>query len=189
PIGAWVLRTACARALAWQRQGHPTLHVSVNLSARQFQQPDLVDQVRSALAETGLDPASLHLEITEACAVQGAEAGARTLRQLDELGVRLVMDDFGVSYSSLPHLKRLPLDALKIDGSFVREIPRDPDYAAVAEAVIAVGHTLGLQVVAEGVETADQLDFLAGRRCDSAQGWLLSPPLPEASLARYLAAM
>jgi diguanylate cyclase (GGDEF)-like protein/PAS domain S-box-containing protein len=186
PIGAWVLRCACARALEWQRRGHLGLHVAVNLSARQFQQADLVDEVRGALAETGLDPPSLHLEITEACAVQGGEAAARTLGRLKELGVVLVMDDFGVSYSSLPHLKRLPLDELKIDQSFVRGIPLNSDYAAVAAAVIAVGHTLGLQVVAEGVETSDQLAFLASRRCDSVQGWLLSPPLPEASLGRYL---
>jgi diguanylate cyclase (GGDEF)-like protein/PAS domain S-box-containing protein len=185
-IGSWVLRTACARARSWQQAGHADLRVAVNLSARQFHQPDLVDQVGRALEETDLAPSSLHLEIAEAIAVQGAETAGQTFRRLKEVGVGLVIDDFGVGYSSLTHLKRLPLDSLKIDQSLVRDITRDPDYAAIATAVIAVGHTLDLQVVAEGVETADQLDFLSSRRCDCVQGWLLSPPLPADAVGRYL---
>jgi diguanylate cyclase (GGDEF)-like protein/PAS domain S-box-containing protein len=187
PIGTWMLRNACARARAWQQAGHPELHVAVNLAARHFQHPDLVDQVRLTLTETGLAPRCLHLEVTEATAVHGTEAAARTLRRLKDLGVRLVMDDFGVSYSSLPHLKRLPLDALRVDQSFVRGVPRDADDTAVTAAVIAVGHTLGLQVVAEGVDTAEQIDFLAAQGCDFVQGRLLSPPLTEEAMGRYLA--
>jgi diguanylate cyclase (GGDEF)-like protein/PAS domain S-box-containing protein len=186
PIGHWVLRTACDRVRAWQGDGH-RLDLSVNLSSRQLHQPDLVDQVGRALAETGLPPESLHLEVTETSAMRSADTVAETLRQLKELGVGLAMDDFGVGYSSLSHLKRLSLDSLKIDQSFVRDIADDADNAAIASAVIALGHTLGLQVTAEGVETAAQLAFLSARRCDRAQGWLLSPPLPAEDVPPFLA--
>ena len=186
PMGPWTLRTACARARAWQEQGEPALTVSVNLSARQFQQPDLVAQVKRALDETGLPPSSLDLEITETHAMQNAEATIMTLRELKRLGVQISIDDFGIGYSSLSYLKRLPIDTLKIDQSFVRDITTDPDDAAIATAVIALAHTLKLQVVAEGVETQEQLEFLAARHCDRMQGYLFSRPLSADECGEFL---
>jgi diguanylate cyclase (GGDEF)-like protein/PAS domain S-box-containing protein len=189
PMGPWVLRTACAQARRWQERGHPELAVSVNISAREFQHPDLVSQVRRALEETRLPPRCLELEITESHAMQNAEMTIATLREVKALGVRVSIDDFGIGYSSLSYLKRLPIDTLKIDQSFVRDITTDPDDAAIATAVIALAHTLKLQVVAEGVETDEQLAFLAARQCDRMQGYLFSPALPaagcEALLSRH----
>ena len=187
PMGPWTLRTACARARAWQEQGHPALTVAVNLSARQFQQPDLVTQVKRALDDTGLPPSSLDLEITETHAMQNAEATILTLRELKRLGVRISIDDFGIGYSSLSYLKRLPIDTLKIDQSFVRDITTDPDDAAIATAVIALAHTLKLQVVAEGVETQEQLDALEALGCDLAQGYFFSRPLTANAMGERLA--
>ena len=158
----------------------------MNLSARQFQQPDLVTQVKRALDDTGLPPSSLDLEITETHAMQNAEATILTLRELKRLGVRISIDDFGIGYSSLSYLKRLPIDTLKIDQSFVRDITTDPDDAAIATAVIALAHTLKLQVVAEGVETQEQLEFLAARHCDRMQGYLFSRPLPADECGQFL---
>jgi diguanylate cyclase (GGDEF)-like protein/PAS domain S-box-containing protein len=186
PIGPWVLRTACARARAWQDLGHPHLSMAVNLSARQFQQPDLVAQVKRALEETGLPPRCLDLEITETNAMQNAEGTIHTLRELKALGVRISIDDFGIGYSSLNYLKRLPIDTLKIDQSFVRDITTDPDDAAIATAVIALAHTLKLRVVAEGVETQEQLAFLAARHCDRMQGYLFSRPLQSQECGEFL---
>ena len=163
----------------WQEEGHPNLSVAVNLSARQFQQPDLVEQVKRALDETGLPPALPRpRDHRDATPWQNAEATIHTLRELKALGVRISIDDFGIGYSSLSYLKRLPIDTLKIDQSFVRDITTDPDDAAIATAVIALAHTLKLQVVAEGVETQEQLEFLAARHCDRMQGFLFSRPLP-----------
>jgi diguanylate cyclase (GGDEF)-like protein/PAS domain S-box-containing protein len=187
PMGPWTLRTACASARAWQQAGHPNLTVAVNLSARQFQQPDLVAQVKRALDETGLPPSSLDIEVTETHAMQNAEATILTLRELKRLGVRISIDDFGIGYSSLSYLKRLPIDTLKIDQSFVRDITTDPDDAAIATAVIALAHTLKLQVIAEGVETQEQLEFLAARHCDRMQGYLFSRPLPADECGEFLA--
>ena len=187
PIGPFVLQTACAQARAWQKQGHPDLRVSVNLSARQFQQPDLVSQVTTALRETGLDPRSLDLEITESIFMQNADGTVQTLQQLKQLGVRISIDDFGIGYSSLSFLKRLPIDALKIDRSFVRNLPNDLDDAAIAAAVISLAHTLHLQVVAEGVETVEQRAFLTARGCDRMQGHLFSHPVAAAECEEFLA--
>jgi diguanylate cyclase (GGDEF)-like protein/PAS domain S-box-containing protein len=187
PMGPWTLRTACAQARAWQEEGHPALTVAVNLSARQFQQPDLVLQVRRALDETGLPPSSLDLEVTETHAMQNAEATIMTLRELKRIGVRISIDDFGIGYSSLSYLKRLPIDTLKIDQSFVRDITTDPDDAAIATAVIALAHTLKLRVVAEGVETQEQLEFLSARHCDRMQGYLFSRPLTAEECGAFLA--
>jgi diguanylate cyclase (GGDEF)-like protein len=178
PFGPWVLRTACAQAREWQEAGHPDLAVSVNLSARQFQHPDLTAQVQRALEETRLAPDCLELEITESSAIHSPETAAHTLRELKALGVRIALDDFGTGYSSLAYLKRFAIDTLKIDRSLTAEITRDPSDAAVASALIALAHTLKLRVVAEGVETEDQLSFLAARRCDRAQGFLLGAPVP-----------
>jgi diguanylate cyclase (GGDEF)-like protein/PAS domain S-box-containing protein len=187
PIGVWTLRTACAQVKKWQEEGHPHLSVAVNLSARQFSQPEVVEHVKRALRETGLSARSLDLEITESHAMANAEATIHTLRELKALGVRISIDDFGIGYSSLSYLKRLPIDTLKIDQSFVRDITSDPDDAAIATAIIALAHTLKLRVVAEGVETQQQLEFLSTRQCDRMQGFLFSRPLAAADCGEFLA--
>jgi diguanylate cyclase (GGDEF)-like protein/PAS domain S-box-containing protein len=182
----WVLRTACAQAREWQDAGHPGLGVAVNLSARQFQHPDLVGQVRRALEETKLEARFLELEISETSAMQGPEANVPALRALKALGVGIAIDDFGTGCSSLSYLRRFPIDALKIDRSLTAEITRDPDDATIANVVIALAHTLKLRVVAEGVETDDQLAFLTARHCDQAQGYLFAPPRPAQDCADLL---
>lgn len=182
----WVLRTACAQARQWQDAGHPGLGVAVNLSARQFQHPDLPGQVKRALEETKLEARFLELEISETSAMQGPEANVPTLRALKALGVRIAIDDFGTGCSSLSYLKRFPIDALKIDRSLTADITRDPDDTAIANVVIALAHTLKLRVVAEGVETNDQLAFLTARRCDQAQGYLFGSPRPAKDCTELL---
>ena len=153
PIGAWVLRSACVQAKTWQRSGYPDLRVSVNLSARQLQHARLADDVRLALEESRLGPGFLELEIKECIAMENAELTLSILRQLKTLGVRISIDDFGVGYSSLSHLVRLPIEGIKIDQSIVRDVATNLDHAAIATAAIAMGHALGLGVAAEGAET------------------------------------
>jgi diguanylate cyclase (GGDEF)-like protein/PAS domain S-box-containing protein len=186
PIGEWVLRTACAEARKWHKKGFSHLTVSVNLSSRQFQQNDLVNQVTNALQETGLEADKLDLEITESNAMQNAEHSINTLWGLKKRGVRISMDDFGTGYSSLNYLKRFPIDRIKLDQSFVRDLPSDKDDAAIAMAVIAMGRSLELVVIAEGVETEEQLAFLKGHKCDQLQGFLLSRPLPPEAFGQFL---
>ena len=186
PIGEWVLRTACAEARKWHKKGFGRMTVSVNLSSRQFQQTDLVSQVTNALEETGLEADKLDLEITESNAMQNAEHSINTLRGLKNRGVRISMDDFGTGYSSLNYLKRFPIDRIKLDQSFVRDLPSDKDDAAIAMAVIAMGRSLELVVIAEGVETEEQLAFLKGHECDQLQGFLLSRPLTSEDFDRFL---
>jgi diguanylate cyclase (GGDEF)-like protein/PAS domain S-box-containing protein len=186
PIGEWVLRTACAEARKWHDKGFPAMTVSVNLSSRQFQQSDLGSQVTHALEETGLEPDKLDLEITESCAMQNAEHSINTLWGLKKQGVRISMDDFGTGYSSLNYLKRFPIDRIKLDQSFVRDLPGDKDDAAIAMAVIAMGRSLELVVIAEGVETQEQLAFLKGHECDQLQGFLFSRPLPAEAFEKFL---
>ena len=176
-IGAWVLRTACAQAKAWAETGTP-LVVAVNLSGLQLKQRNFVDSVKAVLAETGLDPAHLELEITESVLMEQAMETLSTLHQLKDIGVRLAIDDFGTGYSSLSYLKRFPVDTLKIDRSFVCDVISDPDDAALVTGIIALAHSLRLKVVAEGVEDMEQRDFLARCGCDSVQGYLLSQPVP-----------
>jgi diguanylate cyclase (GGDEF)-like protein/PAS domain S-box-containing protein len=178
PIGAWVLRTACEQCRAWQKLGFASLHVAVNLSARQFHQKDLPAFIYGVLQETGLNPGALGLELTEGLVMQQAEASVNTLRELKAMDFRISIDDFGTGYSSLSYLKRFPIDVLKIDQSFVRDIPTDPDDAAIAITIITMAHTLGLKVVAEGVETEQQLNFLREHLCDAMQGYYFSKPLP-----------
>jgi len=187
PIGEWVLRTACAEARKWHDQGFPAMTVSVNLSSRQFQQSDLGSQVTHALEETGLEADKLDLEITESCAMQNAEHSINTLWGLKKQGVRISMDDFGTGYSSLNYLKRFPIDRIKLDQSFVRDLPGDKDDAAIAMAVIAMGRSLELVVIAEGVETQEQLAFLKGHECDQLQGFLFSRPLSAEAFGKFLA--
>jgi diguanylate cyclase (GGDEF)-like protein len=189
PLGRWVLETACRQARAWHDQMPNTqLVMSVNLSARQFTQPDLVDQIAAILAETGLPAHLLELEITETVLMDQSEAGTRALRALRELGVQLVLDDFGTGYSSLAYLKHLPLDTIKIDRSFVSGLDDDDANQPIVEAVIALAHGLGIEVVAEGIETVAQLDRLRALACDRGQGYFFAHPMPADELAPLLAA-
>jgi len=188
PIGTWALRVACAQAKEWHDAGFDTLSLAVNLSVCQLQQPDLVNLVRDILAETGLPARLLELEITESTAMQSPEASIRTLYELKRLGIRISLDDFGTGHSSLAYLKRFPIDTLKIDQSFVRDITRDPDTAAIVTAIIAMGHSLRLKVIAEGVEFRDQASFLKRCGCDQMQGYLINAPMPAAELGAILAA-
>ena len=180
PMGPWILQEACNRTRAWQRGTRFYFSISVNLSARQFLGRDLVEQVKHALRETGLEARYLELEITESVAMQSAENTLRALKELKALGVRIAIDDFGTGYSSLAYLKRFPIDTLKIDQSFVRDIGGGAQDSAIAAAVIAMARGLGVRVVAEGVEREEQLAFLRRQRCDYFQGFLFSRPLaPE----------
>jgi len=176
-IGAWVLRTACEQLVAWRGAGLAIDMVAVNLSARQFQQQNLVPLVRQVLAETGCAAARLELEITESVVMADPVAATRTLEELSAMGIRLSIDDFGTGHSSLSYLKRFPIHALKIDRSFVRDLSTDADDAAIVCAVIALAHTMQLKVIAEGVETSDQLRFLREHDCDQLQGFYYSPPV------------
>lgn len=185
-IGEWVLRSACEQCRRWQKMGFPSLYVAVNLSSRQFHQKDLTASVHRVLQETGLNPTHLGLEITEGLIMQQAEASINTLRELVAMGIRISIDDFGTGYSSLSYLKRFPIDVLKIDQSFVRDIPKDEDDAAIASTIITMARSLGLKVVAEGVETLDQLKFMRQHRCDAMQGCYLSKPLPPEQFEAFL---
>jgi diguanylate cyclase (GGDEF)-like protein len=186
PLGEWVLRTACAQNKAWQAAGLPPLVVAVNLSARQFQHHDLVDTIGRVLKETELDSRYLELEITESIAMQNADFTIVILRDLKEMGVRIAMDDFGTGYSSLSYLRKFPIDSLKIDQSFVRDLSSDASDAAIANAVIVLAHSLKLQVVAEGVESKEQEEFLQSHQCDRLQGYLYSIPIPAVDLEKLL---
>jgi diguanylate cyclase (GGDEF)-like protein len=187
-IGEWVLEEACRQNVAWLKEGLEPGVVSVNLSARQFRQEGLVRMVSRILANTGLDPSELELELTESMVMHNAEAAIATLQGLKSLGVTLSVDDFGTGYSSLAYLKDLPIDTLKIDRSFVRDITTNgaPDEGVLAQAIISLGHSLNLKVIAEGVETDAQLRFLAKHRCDEVQGFYYGEPGDPASFAKLL---
>lgn len=186
PIGEWVLRTACIQARKWQQFGHPGLRVSVNLSGIQLKQPRLVETVSSILQECRLDPNLLELELTESTMMEDTEENIQILNRLKGLGIHLSIDDFGTGFSSLSYLKRFPIDKLKIDRSFLSEVPHSDDDVAITKAVIALGHSLGLKVIAEGVETQEQLDFLRIQKCDSIQGYFFSRPLSQAGVDDFL---
>lgn len=186
PLGGWVLRQACIQNGCWQQAGLGPLPVAVNLSPRQFAQQDIAALVAAALKESALDPRCLELEITEGTVLQDIERVTGQLEELKRLGVTLSMDDFGTGYSSLSYLNRLPFDKLKIDQAFVRGITTDPESAGIAKAVIAMGHSLRLKVIAEGVETAGQLEYLRQQGCDEVQGFYFSPPLPASEFAKLL---
>ena len=186
-IGEWVLREACTQNRAWQADGLPPISVAVNVSARQFRQEILIKSVSRILAETGLDPSHLEMELTESMIMHNAEAVVATLRQLTSLGVRLSIDDFGTGYSSLSYLKHLPIDTLKIDQSFVRDIVAgSSEHRVLARAIISIGHSLDLKVVAEGVETEAQLEYLRQHDCDEVQGYYFSEPLPPEEFRKLL---
>jgi len=182
PIGEWVLRTACLQGRRWLDQGFAPVRIAVNISARQFHDQDLAQTVIRILEETGLPPNYLELEITESSIMQNAEFAAGMLNRLKSRGINISIDDFGTGFSSLASLKRLPIDALKIDQSFVRDATSDPDDAALVMAIITLAHNLRLKVIAEGVETEDQLRFLQLLRCDEIQGYFFSRPLPADTL-------
>jgi len=186
PIGKWALRTACVQARQWAREGLPRIRIAVNLSARQFMSPTLLEDVKSTLAETGMDPRWIEFEVTESVMMPDPEQAVKLLRNLKAIGARVTIDDFGTGYSSLAYLKRLPIDCVKIDASFVRGIPVDASDVAICDTILAMAGSLGLKVVAEGVETADQKKFLERRGCDELQGFYISRPLAADDLSDYL---
>jgi diguanylate cyclase (GGDEF)-like protein len=186
PIGEWVLRTACRENMKWQLIYPYSLSVSVNLSARQFVQEDLLSSIEKMIADLSMNPTRLELELTESLIMPNAEDTIETLKALKKLGMQISVDDFGTGYSSLSYLKRFPIDTLKIDQSFVRDIPEDEDDCALVTAIIAMAHNLKLTVVAEGVETAEQLHFLRNYDCDYVQGYLFGKPMPAADFQQLL---
>ncbi len=187
PLGAWVLDEACRQMAQWHREGRTGWTVAVNLSALQFSHAALIDTVRDTLARHALDPRSLTLEITESTAMRDVDASLQILQQLDAMGVRISIDDFGTGYSSLLYLKRLPASELKIDRGFVRDLAHDTEDAAIVSAIVALGQTLNLRIVAEGVETAEQQAFLTRLGCHSLQGYLLGRPMTAESLSASMA--
>jgi len=187
PIGAWVIEEACRQIAQWRTAGVPPFGVSINLSARQLQDDSLNDVVRTSMARHGVEPGTLELELTESMVMDGAARNLQQLHALRELGVSLSIDDFGTGYSSLAYLSRFPIDKLKIDRSFVLDMVKDPTGRAITMAVIGLGHTLGLKVVAEGVEDSDMADLLRGAQCDELQGFLFGRPMPADQLLVWLA--
>ena len=187
PLGMWVLETACKQLVAWANSAETaSLSIAVNVSAYQFRHPNFVDMVMSAIRRTGVRPQRLKLELTESLLADRMEITIQKMGMLKDLGVTLSLDDFGVGYSSLSCLKRLPLDQLKIDKDFVADVLTDPNDAAISRAIIALAQSLSLQVVAEGVETREQRDFLASQGCDQFQGYLFAPALPLEALEALL---
>lgn len=181
PVGSWVLRRACEQMAQWEREGVAPINLAVNLSARQFRQQDLIETIAKTLADTGLAPERLEIELTESMRVENIEEVVRIMARIGAMGVSIAIDDFGTGHSSLSYLKRFDIDTLKVDRSFVRDTPHDADDKAITIAVIALAHGLGLRAVAEGVENDEQADFLRAQGCDEIQGYLLSrPQAPEA---------
>jgi EAL domain-containing protein (putative c-di-GMP-specific phosphodiesterase class I) len=186
PIGEWVLQTACAQNKAWQDMGLPPVRVAVNLSARQFQQLTLRNIVAETLQHTNLDPQFLELEITESIAMHDVEATRAILSHLHKMGVHLSIDDFGTGYSSLAYLKKFPLDTLKIDKSFVRNLANDPQNSGIIRAIMTLGKGFNLRVIAEGVETEAERECLRSFQCEEMQGYLTSPPLSADDATEFL---
>lgn len=187
PIGEWALRTACHQGKLWQAEGLPPLPISVNISKRQFEQERFAEIVIDILERTDYAPQLLELEITESMIMQNPEAVIAMLDKLKSYGVMISIDDFGTGYSSLGELRRLPLDALKIDRSFITNVVTNADDAVIARAIIAMAHSLKLEVIAEGVETEAQLEFLRGLACDQAQGYLFGKPVPARQCSQLIA--
>jgi EAL domain-containing protein (putative c-di-GMP-specific phosphodiesterase class I) len=178
PINEWVLREACREARSWSRLGYPPLRISVNLSPIQFRKQSVPLLVTRILGETGLEPWRLDLELTENIVMQDAEAVARDLQQLRDLGVKISIDDFGTGYSSLTYVKQFPVDRLKIDQCFIRDLAQDPSDAVIVRAIVSLAHSLELDVVAEGVETREQMQLLRFEGCHEMQGYYLARPMP-----------
>jgi diguanylate cyclase (GGDEF)-like protein len=186
PVGDWILRSACEQNARWNKTGHRGLRVSVNVSSQQFLEPGLADVVKSALEQSGLAPISLELEITESSLLRDVEVTVNTLRRLKDLGVRLAIDDFGTGYSSLAYLKRLPIDVLKIDQSFIRTLTTDPADATITQTIVQLAAGLNLTTIAEGVETLEQLLLLGSYGCSRMQGFLFGKPVPAQVFERWL---
>jgi EAL domain-containing protein (putative c-di-GMP-specific phosphodiesterase class I) len=186
PIGKWVIRAACLQSIAWQNQGLPPLRMAVNLTARQFYDRNLLSDLKTILAETGMDPSLLELEINEALLMSDVEKTLHIMTALKSIGVRFAIDDFGIGYSSLSMLKQFPLDTIKIDRSFIRGVRNEPEEKDVTKAIIMMGKTLSLTVVAQGVETAEQVDFLRQNACDELQGFYFNKPVPGEQVADLL---
>jgi EAL domain-containing protein (putative c-di-GMP-specific phosphodiesterase class I) len=185
-LGEWVLRTACTQAKVWAEAGCPVERVAVNISGHQLRQPDFPDLISRILSETKLDPVNLELEFTESVLMEHAGQTLATLQALKGMGIQLSIDDFGTGYSSLTYLKYFPVDRIKIDRAFVAGIELDPGDTAIVTAVIALAHTMKIKVLAEGVETPAQLEFLQGSGCSEVQGFLLGRPMPAEELVRWL---
>ena len=186
PIGDWVIEEAIRQSRVWQDAGLPLITVAINISAVQFQQGTLVRQVGDAIARSGVDPSRIELELTESMLMQDAREAIRTLEDLSGLGAKLAIDDFGTGYSSLSYLKQFPVDRLKLDQSFVRQMTTNHSDAVIARATINLGHSLGLEVIAEGVETEDQYEYLRAEGCDVVQGYLFGKPMAPDDLAAVL---
>ena len=186
PIGQWVLREACKQARAWTDAGLSSISMAVNISGNEFRDANFLEGVVAILEDTGLDPRSLELELTESVLMKHPEAVESTLRALRAKGVQLAVDDFGTGYSSLSYLNKFSIDTLKIDQSFVHQIGSNPREKTIVSAIIGMGRSLNLRVVAEGVETAEELAFLKNERCEEAQGYYFSRPVPPAQFAKLL---
>ena len=186
PVGAWVIETACEQLAAWDRMGFDEMSMAVNLSARQFRQPDLAQQIARMLHANGIAPHRLELELTESLLMEDSELSREILLSLNRIGVRVAIDDFGTGHSSLAYLKRFKVDTLKIDRSFLQDVPNDPDNCAITTSVVALARSMKLSVVCEGVENLQQLGFLRTLGCDSIQGYLLGRPMPADSLEDWL---
>jgi len=188
PIGRWVLEEACAQNMAWQRRGLRPVTMAVNLSPRQFADPNLLHDVDEALAASGMSPVLLQLEVTESMVMRNVSRAIKVLDAIQSRGIRLAIDDFGTGYSSMSLMKQFPIDTIKIDRSFVRDLPVDSEDQAIAQAIISMGKALGMTVIAEGVETVEQEAFLRSHACDEMQGFLFSKPLPAKQMADLLRA-
>ena len=186
PIGEWVLRAASKQAKYWEKQGFTAPHVAVNLSARQIHQGNLPTLIEDILKRSHLDPENLKLELTETFLIHETDETLQTLRELKAMGVHLYIDDFGAGYASLRYLKFFPVDGIKIDQSLIQQLPHSPNDAAIVQAIISLGQALGLQVIAEGVETQEQVDFLEEHGCDAMQGYWIAPPLPAHESAQHM---
>jgi EAL domain-containing protein (putative c-di-GMP-specific phosphodiesterase class I) len=181
-----VLRTACLQAKAWQDDGHDQLRVALNISGRQLTRTDFLENSREIIVETGVDPSFLEFEFTESVLMENAEKAIGTLKALKELGIQMSIDDFGTGYSSLSYLKHFPIDRVKIDRSFVTDVTSDNDDAAIVAAIISMSHSLNLKVIAEGVETLEQMEFLLQHQCDEVQGYYLARPMSADHVIRKL---
>jgi diguanylate cyclase (GGDEF)-like protein/PAS domain S-box-containing protein len=186
PLGDWVLNQACLQAKQWQKRGIPFRRIAINLSTKQLMQEDLTDRIETCLERTGLDPQALELEVTESIFIESRQSAVRTLEKLRGMGISLAIDDFGTGFSSLSMLKHLPINKLKIDRTFIKDISTDSNDQTIVQAILAMGKSLDMEVLAEGVETNDQKEFLRGAGCREAQGFLFSHPLPHQELSQFM---